>query len=69
MPANDVSITAVFQPSPQQTAWDKAFLLIENATFVLTQEEAQSETLARARLAYLINQLIAPTGFVISLEC
>jgi hypothetical protein len=66
MPAYGVNASATFQPATYQPAWNAALALIESATFTLTQAEAADADLARYRLASLINELIAPTGFVIS---
>ena len=66
MPANDVTVNAVFKKTARQLAWETVMPLIEAATFTLTQAEAADATAARYRLAALINALLAPHGFAIT---
>ena len=68
MPAHDVTVAATFKKSDAQIAWEKASVLIENATFTLTQKEAETEYFARYSLAEFINALIKDTGFTLSAD-
>ena len=66
MPGYDVTVSATFRNPTYLAAWDAALVLIENATFRLSQASANSEEDIRHELAILINQLISGTGFVVS---
>jgi hypothetical protein len=62
MPAHHVKVTASFL----KTGWEAALALIEKTTFTVTQQQANTESDLRYRLATLINELIKETGFVVS---
>jgi len=66
MPAFDVTVQVNFHDPVYQTAWAAAKIIIENADFSVLQEDANTLADLRNKIADLINDLIAGTGFVIT---
>jgi hypothetical protein len=59
MPAHDVTVTAQFQKTARQLAWEIVKPIIEAAaTFTLTQQQTPNEATACYALADLINELL-----------
>ena len=66
MPDNNVTVTATFKKTALQSAWEAAQIIIENAVFNVTQENANTEPAIKQYLATNINNLVTATGFVVS---